>query len=354
MTESAGVQGLKTGGGRGYLRIATEEAFAPPEQMQIFRRLLQDGYDDPGFNSLWGFYLGSPSPRATRIIERLQDLGPQRIADMDERGIDKQIIALTAPGVQLLQRDVAVALATLANDQLAAACAKYPDRYVGMAAVAPQDPAAAVREMERAKKLGFKAVIINGHINGEYLDNPKYWPILEAAEALGLPIYIHPNSPPRSMIQPFLESGLDGAIFGFGVDTGLHALRLIVNGVLDRFPKLTVIIGHMGEALPFWSYRLDYMHRATVNSQRYDFMTPLQKTVTEYLQQNFYITNSGVAWELAIKFSQDALGVDRVLYAMDYPYQCDPEEVVALDGMTMSAENKKKFFQTNAEAAFNL
>ena len=354
MTEAAGVQGLKTGGGRGYLRIATEEAFAPAEQMQIFRRLLQDGYDDPGFNSLWGFYLSSPSPRATRIIERLQDLGPQRIADMDERGIDKQIIALTAPGVQLLQRDVAVALATLANDQLAAACAKYPDRYVGMAAVAPQDPAAAVREMERAEALGFKAVIINGHINGEYLDNPKYWPILEAAEALGLPIYIHPNSPPRSMIGPFLESGLDGAIFGFGVDTGLHALRLIVNGVLDRFPKLTVIIGHMGEALPFWSYRLDYMHRATVNSQRYDFMKPLKKTVSEYLQQNFYITNSGVAWELAIKFSQDALGVDRVLYAMDYPYQCDPEEVVALDGMTMSLEDKKKFFQTNAEAAFNL
>jgi 5-carboxyvanillate decarboxylase len=354
MTDATGVQGLKTGGGRGYLRIATEEAFAPAEQMQIFRRLLADGYDDPGFNSLWGFYLSSPSPRATRIIERLQDLGPQRIADMDERGIDKQIIALTAPGVQLLQRDVAVALATLANDQLAAACAKYPDRYVGMAAVAPQDPAAAVREMERAKALGFKAVIINGHINGEYLDNPKYWPILEAAEALGLPIYIHPNSPPRSMIQPFLESGLDGAIFGFGVDTGLHALRLIVNGVLDRFPKLTIIIGHMGEALPFWSYRLDYMHRATVNSQRYDFMKPLKKTVSEYLQQNFYITNSGVAWELAIKFSQDALGVDRVLYAMDYPYQCDPEEVVALDGMTMSLEHKKKFFQTNAEAAFNL
>ena len=208
--------------------------------------------------------------------------------------------------------------------------------------------------MERAEALGFKAVIINGHINGEYLDNPKYWPILEAAEALGLPIYIHPNSPPRSMIGPFLESGLDGAIFGFGVDTGLHALRLIVNGVLDRFPKLTVIIGHMGEALPFWSYRLDYMHRATVNSQRYDFMKPLKKTVSEYLQQNFYITNSGVAWELAIKFSQDALGVDRVLYAMDYPYQCDPEEVVALDGMTMSLEDKKKFFQTNAEAAFNL
>src|SRR5665647_1129483 len=116
MTEAAGVQGLKTGGGRGYLRIAAEEAFAPAEQLQIFRKLLKDGYDDPGFNSLWGFYLSSPSPRAQRIIERLQDLGPQRIADMDERGIDKQIIALTAPGVQLLHRDVAVALATLAND----------------------------------------------------------------------------------------------------------------------------------------------------------------------------------------------------------------------------------------------
>ena len=126
----------KTGGAQGYLRIATEEAFAPPDLLNQYRKLLADGYDDPGFTSLWGFYLGSPSPRATRIIERLQDLGEGRLRDMDERGIDRQVIAVTAPGVQVLDRDAAVAMAVEANDMLGEACLAHPDRYTGMAASA--------------------------------------------------------------------------------------------------------------------------------------------------------------------------------------------------------------------------
>jgi 5-carboxyvanillate decarboxylase len=345
---------LKTGGAHGYLRIATEEAFAPPEMIKAYREMLAKGTDDPGFQSLWGFYSGSKSPRATAIIERLQDLGARRIADMDERGIDRQIIALTSPGTQIFDKDKAAAMAVLANDQLAEACRKYPYRYTGMLAVAPQDPAHAAKEIERCAKLGFKAVIINSHTHGEYLDNPKFWPILEAAYAYHLPVYIHPNTPPKNMIAPMLEAGLDGAIFGFGVETGMHALRMITAGVFDRFEKLKIILGHMGEALPFWSYRLDFMHNATVRSQRYDFMKPLKKKVSEYLRDNFYITNSGVAWEPAIRFTQETLGVNNVLYAMDYPYQETPEEVVYLDAMKMDAATKKKFFQTNAEAVFNL
>ena len=156
------------------------------------------------------------------------------------------------------------------------------------------------------------------------------------------------------MIGPLLEAGLDGAIFGFGVETGMHALRLMTSGTLDRFPKLQVILGHMGEALPFWMYRLDFMHKAGVGAARYESMKATKKRPSEYLRENFYITNSGVAWEPAIKFTQEVVGLDRVLYAMDYPYQCPPEEVIALDGMTMSMENKKKFFQTNAERVFKL
>lgn len=345
----------KTGGDKGYLRIATEEAFAPPEMLDAYRKLLARGYDDPGFCSLWGFYLNSPSPRATKIIERLQDLGPQRVQDMDDRGIDRQVIAVTAPGVQVLDRDTAVTMAVEANDMLGEACARYPDRYTGMAACAPQDPAAAAKEIERAAgKYGFRAVIINGHTQGEYLDNPKFLPILETAAKLGLPIYIHPTGMPRAMVQHFLESGLDGAVYGFGVDTGLHALRLIVNGVFDRLPDLKIIIGHMGEALPFWQYRLDYMQRAGQRAKRYDFLPELQKPVSGYLRDNFYITNSGVAWEPAIRFTQETVGVDNTLYAMDYPYQCDVEEVVSLDAMKMDPALKKKFFQTNAEKVFKL
>jgi 2,3-dihydroxybenzoate decarboxylase len=225
-----------------------------------------------------------------------------------------------------------------------------------MAACAPQNPQRAAKEIERAvTRLGLRAVIINSHTLGEYLDHPKFSPILEAAEALDVPIYIHPNTPPRAMIGPMLEAGLDGAIFGFGVETGMHALRVITSGALDRFPKLQIIVGHMGEALPFWLYRLDYMHQAGVRAGRYECMKPLKKEkVSNYLRENFHITNSGVAWEPAIKFTQQVIGEDRVLYAMDYPYQCPLEEVSALDAMDMPIETKRKFFQTNAERLFKI
>jgi 5-carboxyvanillate decarboxylase len=338
-----------------YLRIATEEAFAPKEMLDVYRKLFDRHDVDPGFKGLMGFYMSSSSARAQHIVRGLQDLDQVRLQHMDEAGIDKQVIALTAPGVQALDRAEAVSFATLANDQLADAIRRHPTRFVGMIAVPPQDPAAAAREIQRGvNELGMRSVIINSHTQGEYLSDPKFWDIFAAAEALDVPIYLHPNSLPANMIQPFQEAGLDGAIYGFGVETGLHALRIITAGVFDRFPKLRMVIGHMGEALPFWMYRLDYMHMQTVRSNRYESMKPLKKKPSDYLRENFCITNSGVAWEPAIKFSQAVLGVDNVLYAMDYPYQYEPSEVIALDGMDMSAEDKKKFFQTNAERVFNI
>ena len=339
----------------GYLRIATEEAFAPPEMIEIYRKLLAHSDVDPGFKGLMGFYMSSPSARAQHIIRCLTDLDQVRLQHMDETGIDRQVLALTAPGVQVMAKAEAVSFSRVANDMLADAIRRHPTRFSGMIAVAPQDPAEAAKEIERGvTKLGMNAVVINSHTQGEYLSDSKFWDIFAAAEAHGTPIYLHPNSLPRNMLQPFQECGLDGAIYGFGVETGLHALRIITAGVFDRFPKLQMIIGHMGEALPFWSYRLDYMHRATVASNRYESMKPLKKKPSDYLRENFYITNSGVAWEPAIKFTQSIVGVDRVLYAMDYPYQYAADEVTLLDNMQMSADDKKKFFQSNAQTVFKI
>lgn len=338
-----------------YQRIATEEAFAPPEMIEIYRQILAKGDVDPGFKGLMGFYMSSPSARAQHIMRCLTDLDQVRLQHMDEAGIDRQVIALTAPGVQVMDKDTAVSFSRLANDQLAEAVRRHPTRFTGMIAVAPQDPTAAAKEIERGvTQLDMNAVIINSHTQGEYLSDPKFWDIFAAAEAHDAPIYLHPNSLPRNMIAPFQECGLDGAIYGFGVETGLHALRIITAGVFDRFPKLQIIIGHMGEALPFWSYRLDYMHQATVLSQRYDSVKPLRKKPSDYLRENFIITNSGVAWEPAIKFTQATVGVDRVMYAMDYPYQYAADEVVAMDNMQMSDADKKMFFQTNAERVFKI
>jgi 5-carboxyvanillate decarboxylase len=340
---------------RDYLRIATEEAWGPSEMFDRYRRLLAGRtLDDPGFESLWGFYLGSPSERARAIIERLQDVGERRIADMDASGIDVQVLSLTSPGVQVFDAATANALATSSNDQLAEAIARHPKRFVGLAAAAPQDPPSAAREIERAvKKLGLKGVILNSHTHHEYLDDPKYWEIFEACEALNAPIYLHPNSPSKGLIGPLLEAGLDGAMYGFAVETGMHMLRIIVKGVFDRFPKLQFVIGHCGEALPFWVYRINYMHRATVASKRYPFLKELRKRPGDYLRENVYVTNSGVAWEPAIMLCHQVMGADRVLYAMDYPYQYVPEEVTISDRLPMTALDKRKYFQLNAERVFN-
>ena len=269
-------------------------------------------------------------------------------------GIARQVISLTAPGVQVLAPGQAVAMATVANDRLAEACRRYPDRFTGLTAVAPQDPSAAAREIERGVSLGFKGVIINSHTHGEYLDDQKFWPILEAAEALDSPIYLHPTTPPRTMIQPLLEAGLDGAIYGFAVETGMHLLRLITAGVFDRFPRLRVVLGHLGEALPFWLYRLDFMHAATVRSGRYDAVRPIVGKPSDYLRRNVWVTTSGMAWHPAIMFCRDVLSHDRVLYAMDYPYQYVIDEVSIQDDLPIDDAAKKAFFQTNAEQLFGL
>jgi 2,3-dihydroxybenzoate decarboxylase len=338
-----------------YKRIATEEAFAPPEMLDIYRKLFERHDVDPGFKGLMGFYMSSPSDRAQHIMRCLTDMDGLRLQHMDEAGIDMQVLALTSPGVQTMDAATAVSFSRTANDYLADAIKRHPTRFAGMLAVAPQDPAAAAKEIERGvTQLGIHSVVINSHTQGEYLSATKFWDIFAAAEAHDAPIYLHPNSLPANMLQPFQEAGLDGAIYGFGVETGLHAMRIITAGVFDRFPKLQLVIGHMGEALPYWAYRLDYMHRATVKSKRYDSMKPIRMQPSDYLKQHFHVTNSGVAWAPAVKFAQDFMGMDRVLYAMDYPYQHAVDEVGFMDEMALTPEDKKRFFQGNAEALFKI
>jgi 2,3-dihydroxybenzoate decarboxylase len=208
--------------------------------------------------------------------------------------------------------------------------------------------------MDRAvRRLGLKGVIINSHTRGEMLDDPKFWEIFEAAEALNVPIYIHPQAPPPAMIAPYVDRGLEGALWGFGAETGLHVLAIIRSGALDRFPRLRLVVGHLGEALPFWLYRLDYMNKTARPAIR-SGTASLGKTIGEYMKANVFITTSGMAWAPAITFVQSVIGVDRVMYAMDYPYQFELYEVDATDEVPISDADKKKLFQTNAEAVFSL
>jgi len=342
--------------GKPYRRIATEEAWITPELLALYQKMLREhSSGDPGFESLWGHYGLGQNERSIQVRERMTDLGARRLRDMDASGIDMQLLLLTTPGVQLLDSDTAIALAADSNDQVCEAVRKYPDRFAALAAIAPQAPQVAAKEIERAvTRLKLKGVVVNSHTRGEYLNDPKFWPIFEAAEALDVPIYIHPNTPPPDMIRPLLERGLDGAIYGFAVECGMHLLTIVTSGVFDRFPKLQIVVGHLGEGLPFWLFRLDFMHRAQVFSKRYECLKPLKRKVSEYLKENVYYTTSGTPWEPVVMFTRSVIGPQRVLYAMDYPYQYVLEEVIAMDNLPLDDAEKCEFFQGIAERLFKL
>lgn len=347
---------LKTGGDLGYLRIATEEAFATREQIDVYLRMVRDGSADKGMLSLWGFYGQSTSERASFIIDRLLDLDAARIADMDATGIDVAILSLTSPGVQpLLDSEEAKAMVQRANDHLKDAVDRHPTRFVGMTSIAPQDPEWSAQEIRRgARELGFKGVMVNSHTQGHYLDEPQFDPIFQALADTGQPLYIHPQTLPDGAVDRFIEAGLDGAIFGFGVETGMHLLRLLTTGIFDRYPDLQIIVGHGGEAIPYWLYRMNYMHQAGVRSQRYARLKPLKKDLFAYMRENVIVTTSGMPFEPAIKLCMDVMGDERVMYAMDYPYEYVADEVRTHDLLDIDSDAKKKLMQTNAERVFNL
>lgn len=346
---------LNTGGDRGYLRIATEEAFATQEQLDAYLRIVKEGKADKATSSLWGFYGTSPSERTQFIRDRLLDLDTLRLQAMDETGIDVAILSMTSPGGQVFEAEEAKRLVGNANNALKDACDRHPTRYVGMISIVPQDVDWSVQEIVRGKnELGFKGVMVNSHTQGHYLDEEQFDPILRACAENDLPLYIHPQSPPNEMIAGMVEAGLDGAIFGFGVETGYHLLRVLTTGVFDRYPDLTVCVGHGGEALPYWLFRLNYMHQAGVRSQRYERLKPLNHNLYHYMRNNVCVTTSGMACPLAIKLCIDQLGEDRVMYAMDYPYEFVADEVRVHDNLDISPEAKKKLMQTNAERVFKL
>jgi 5-carboxyvanillate decarboxylase len=341
-----------------YRRIATEEAWAVPEQMDEMRKLAASSSSDPDL-VLWRVLLGGSGPSQT-AMRRLFDLGDERLRIMDEQGVDVQLLLLTSPGLQTFDADTGTALATLANDRLAEVIRAHPTRFAGLAAIAPQDPWRAVREIERAMtKLHLNGVVINSHTNGEYLDELEYWPILEAAAALDAPIYIHPRSPSPAMAAPYAKYHLEDAIWGFQAETGLHAIRLIVSGVFDRYPKLKIVLGHMGEGVPYWLYRLDYMHASSAGSKMaadrgIEWRPKLRQRPSDYFKQNFLITTSGVNYSPVLEFCVRELGADNVMWAIDYPYQQTADAIGFVESSALSDADKHRVYHANAERVFHI
>jgi 5-carboxyvanillate decarboxylase len=326
---------------RKYRRIATEEGYNHPEFLAAQRKYLLTATDEPGQKGGGG------------TIPGLTDL-PERLRVMDEGGIAMQVLLVSSPGVQVFQAPEAVAMSIMINDFAAADCKAHPTRFVFLAAVPPQDPAAAVKELDRAvNKLGARGAVINSHTKGEYLDDPKFWPIFEAAQAMDVPIYIHPREPSPAMLKPYTAyPSLPTAMWGYAAETGLHSMRLILGGVFDQFPKLKIVIGHVGENIPFTLDRID--NRYKIAYARSGAPRPIKRLPSEYFHSNFHITTSGANWPPGVKFCQQVLGVDKVLFAVDYPYEDTNSTVAQSDTIPLTDAEALAFFQTNAERVFKI
>lgn len=333
------------------ITIATEEAFATEALVDSWRTLLEDGAPgEPGLVQHLGRFFNPTTDTTASIVERLVDLGELRLLHMEEGGVDMQLIGITGPGVQVFDADTGSALAAEANDILAEAVRRHPTRFAGLAAIAPQAPKTAARELQRAVGLGLKGVLVNSHTKGEYLDASAYRPILEAAEDLDVPLYIHPRSAPPAMQAPFAERHMEGYFWGFQTETALHALRMIATGVFDKFPRLRVVLGHLGEGLPFWLDRLDRQFSRSSRDD-YPFWTA-KRLPSEYFLENFHVTSSGHNWDPAVRFVEEVVGVDRLLFAVDYPYESSAQQVKQARAITL--KNPDKFYELNARRVFRL
>lgn len=283
-------------------------------------------------------------------VPGLDEIGERRLAIMDEAGITMQVLSQTKPGVhEMADAAKASALASEANDYLAEAVAAHPERFAGFATLAPQAPEAAARELERAvQRYGFKGAMLNGHTRGEYLDQQRFWPIFEAAQALDVPIYLHPANPHPAVLDAYYKDYpvLGYAPWGYAVETGTHVLRLILSGVFDRFPRLQMIIGHMGELLPFALWRAD--GRLTPKYPH------LKKSVRRYFLEHFSVTTSGVFSTPELLCTAGVIGFDNMLFSVDYPFESNIEAVRWFDALPIADADRAKLAHVNAERLLRL
>jgi 5-carboxyvanillate decarboxylase len=331
-----------------FRRIATEEAYSVPEQMDAMREVLAKTSEYHPDLFLWKTQTDPNGP----VNKPLLDLEGERLRIMDRDDVDMHLLSLTSTGVQMMDPDRAADVAVAANDRLADVIQRHPDRFAGLATIPPHNPARAINELERAiNKLKLNGVIINSHTDGEYLADRKYWPLLEAIAGLKVALYIHPRAPIPAMAAAYRPYHLEHAIWGYQAETGLHALHLIVSGVFDHIPNLKIVLGHMGEALPYWLYRVDWMHdRAAIHFDR----PKLKKRPSDYFKRNFMVTTSGMNWNPVLKFCIEALGADNIMWAIDYPYQESKEASQFMNRAPISDVDKHKIFHKNAERIFHI
>jgi 2,3-dihydroxybenzoate decarboxylase len=318
---------------------------------RIRKIALEEHFSGVGFGDYSKAFVSLIDPKvAADLNRRLTDFDEIRLQEMDAAGIDYVILSQTGPGVQV-EPDTAQAIsrAKANNDFLAAQIARHPDRFGGFAHLPMQDPAAAAAELERAvNELGFKGSLVNGHTNGTYYDDRAYDPFWERMQALDVPLYLHPFNMFDSPHMFNRHPELTGATWGWGVETGTHALRLLFGGVFDRFPDLKIIVGHMGEGLPYLRWRFD--SRFAVYPQG----VTLKRKPSEYFGRNILITTSGVCSHSALIGAVGEMGAEGVMFSVDYPYEDTATAAHFIETAPLDESTLEMVCHGNAERLFKL
>lgn len=324
--------------------IGLEEHFITPEIADALNALPPEQRDDA-----FSFYHND------LIRQRLFDLGDERLRQMDLIGLDVMVLSATTPATQILPPAQAVPLARQANDRLATAVRAHPDRLAGLATLPTPDPVAAAQELTRAvQELGFKGAMLNGRTHEKYLEHPDFRPLLAEAARLGVPLYLHPQIAPRPVRQwyydgfsPELSISFAAGGWGWHLEAGITALRLILAGVFDELPGLQIILGHWGEMVAFYLLRANEMTPA---------LGHLKKSVAEYFRQNFYVTGSGIYSTSYLQRAIEVMGVDRVMYSTDYPFQYHPDGTARdfLEQAPLPFDDRAKIAHGNAERLLKL
>ena len=305
---------------------------------------IEEHYSDA---ELFAQFTGRDAAAPPHVLKALEEVGEARLKDMDEAGIDIQVLSLGAPSTQKLPAETAAQTARAVNDRLAAQIKKNPKRFAGFAALPTAVPEAAADELERCvKELGFKGAMIHGTANGEFLDAQKFWPIFARAEQLDVPIYLHPSLPDPRITDIYLKEYVQDfplvvrPAWGFTVDTATQAIRLILSGLFDKHPKLKIILGHFGETLPFLLWRID-------NALKRPGQKPLE--FREIFTRNFWLTTSGFFSDPALLCCMMEMGVDRILFAVDWPFVLNNKPAVDwMSRVPLSNEDKAKILSGNA------
>jgi uncharacterized protein len=315
---------------------------------------LEDHFWTPAIAEAIGALRNPDTDAGGPLAANLLDLGERRLAAMDAAGIDLQVISHTTPGVQHLDPYIAIPLAREANDALARAVAEHPDRFAGFATLPTSAPEAAADELERAvTELGFRGAMINGHTNGRFLDDRAFDVLHARAVRLGVPLYLHPAEPVPAVrdayyqgFAPAVSWFLSAAAFGWHAETGVHVLRMVLGGVFDRHPELSLVIGHMGEMLPFMLQRVDDNLPPQV--------TGLDRLPSEYVLANVHITTSGLFSVPPLLCALMVFGVERVLFSVDWPYAPNEEGRRLLDTAPLSPGDLELIAHGNAERVLGL